>query len=750
MISFAAKVWFAFISVLLVILCGINLYREATPAWKDYQRAYYGILARNVADPVKAETIRATPPRFRQIYNEDLGVVDRCVICHLGIDNPAMTDVPNPYARHPGRLFESHPPSKIGCTLCHEGQGRATTRAAAFGEVAHWEKPLLTGDFVQASCPKCHREDEIPAAPVLSRGKRLLRELGCMGCHVIAGIEAPERIGPDLTGVGSKVNRRWLQRWLAGPRSWSAAARMPDYHFVETDLRALSAYLETFRDPRIDEAPQPPEGDPEVGGHLFRQSRCVSCHALNGRGGTIGPDLGRIGNKTTARWLAAWIADPQAHQPATKMPRFHFSQDEIADIVAYLLDECTDWDLLDEDEESPPLPPPTEEDRARGAELFRRYGCGGCHANPEAARREPIGPELTFVGSKRPHELGFGTVAIPHTLPDFLFMKLKKPRDFGLTLDTPPLRVGAAGVLDAILRNVRHDLVPADLPADATTDARLEALLERARATGAVEPSAEPPREASALQRSLWLLARLNQARAFDSLRMPDFGLTDRDAEALTVALLSLSESRIASAAYEVRPKPRRRFVPQGELGRFFRTYRCLSCHAVYGQGGSIAPELGSIGSKVKLSWLRSYLRLPYTIRPLQEERMPLFHFTDEEADDLADLLRTRFADDSIVEVPESELTAERAARGRELIDRRGCLACHILDGRGGYVGPSFTTGSPIGDKLTPGYLFAWLKDPTARDPRTLDPTSGLTDDEALDLTAFLTRLRAGAEGEHP
>ena len=135
-------------------------------------------MAEKIEDPAKAAQVADTPPKFVQIYNQQLGVVDRCVICHLGMDNPLMDGAKNPHKVHPGNLLASHPYQTVGCTICHQGQGLATTLDDAHGRVAHWDRPLLTGDFVQATCTKCHHEDEIPQAPVLTRGKHLLRGFG--------------------------------------------------------------------------------------------------------------------------------------------------------------------------------------------------------------------------------------------------------------------------------------------------------------------------------------------------------------------------------------------------------------------------------------------------------------------------------------------------------------------------------------------------------------------------------------------
>ena len=77
----------------------------------------------------------------RQILLPELNRVDRCTTCHLAVEDPSYGGYPQPLAYHP--LHEQHPFEKFGCTICHRGQGRATTIADAHGNVPHWDQPML-------------------------------------------------------------------------------------------------------------------------------------------------------------------------------------------------------------------------------------------------------------------------------------------------------------------------------------------------------------------------------------------------------------------------------------------------------------------------------------------------------------------------------------------------------------------------------------------------------------------------------
>lgn len=83
------------------------------------------------------------------------------------------------------------------------------------------------------------------------------------------------------------------------------------------------------------------------GRHAF-EFRCGACHTVRGTaaGGTSGPDLTHLMSRQTiaagtapnnAGMLAAWIANPQAIKPGTRMPTLQLSGPEIGDIDAYLV-----------------------------------------------------------------------------------------------------------------------------------------------------------------------------------------------------------------------------------------------------------------------------------------------------------------------------------------------------------------------------------------------------------------------------
>ena len=537
---------------------------------------YYALLAKKIKEPDKAAQIAETAPQFSQIYDQELGVVDRCTICHLGMENPLMDGAKNPHKVHPGNMLASHPVQKIGCSICHEGQGLATTFEDVHGNVPHWDRPLLTGEFTQATCTKCHHEDEIPQAPVLTRGKHLLQDLGCVGCHRTG--ETPEmdksteheKVGPRLAVIGSKVSRKWLNKWLMIPRDYLPKGRMPNFGLNSQAASALAAYLMTFKDKAIDELPEP-KGDHDAGADIFRESQCITCHVTredsqgNGVGGIIGPDLRRVGNKVNKRWLFMFLQNPHAFYPHTKMPRFHFNEKAVADLTQYAFEEWNDVDLEAAQKKEPAPPPDTSAMIQEGKQLFTELNCAGCH-DLTGEETKPAGPDLTFVGSKPVHGFDFGDAKVQHTRPDFFYSKLKSPRSLTSKFHIP-LGNDAAAALWKNLQPAAMFSKAASLPDGPLAD-RLAWILARVQEGGILKADLKLPGGMVAEQ-AAWLTQSLSDAGALNPLKMPDFQLNDADAKALTIALMSLSAEGISSKVYEVQQQHKVAFDPKDEFGRW-------------------------------------------------------------------------------------------------------------------------------------------------------------------------------------
>jgi cytochrome c oxidase subunit 2 len=85
----------------------------------------------------------------------------------------------------------------------------------------------------------------------------------------------------------------------------------------------------------------------QAGYDYVAQHQCSMCHNISGTpaGGTVGPDLSHFASRRTIGAgtlpmsednLDAWMANPQAVKPGTKMPTIAMSADQRRAVVGYL------------------------------------------------------------------------------------------------------------------------------------------------------------------------------------------------------------------------------------------------------------------------------------------------------------------------------------------------------------------------------------------------------------------------------
>jgi cytochrome c1 len=88
------------------------------------------------------------------------------------------------------------------------------------------------------------------------------------------------------------------------------------------------------------------------------------------------------------------------------------------------------------------------------------------------------------------------------------------------------------------------------------------------------------------------------------------------------------------------------------------------------------------------------------------------------------------------------QFTPAMAALGKQLYEvKYQCQSCHTIGSAGGYVGPNLNNA---GNWLTPAWIEAWLRNPQALQPDTIEPRRDFTEDEIRALTAYLVTLRVG------
>ncbi|MBI3252122.1 MAG: c-type cytochrome [Candidatus Omnitrophica bacterium] len=644
--------------------------------------------------------------------------VDRCTTCHLAIDQKGFEDAPQPFRTHPKMdlylgAASPHPVEKFGCTVCHSGNGHSVSFITAshtphdeaqakewvkkyhWREIEKWDAKMLPIQHVQAACAKCHRSVvEVPQADKLNRGRRLAARYGCFNCHKISGFEDRWKAGPDLRRVGSKVDREWVIRWLQNPRDFRSSTRMPQiFHLSNTQspdeknrddaaIEAIAVYL--MKNSETVELSVPPAiGNAEKGETFVKQLGCLGCHSLPGiKGGDAAAELSGLGSKVKPEWLYAWLKNPRHYSPNTRMPNLRLSDEEAADITAYLLSNCNDpfeksaapkarpeavdQMLLDSmqgtmrhADAQKMLAGMTDEEKleALGKKSIAHQGCFACHAIKGFEDQKPIGAELSNESRKDIHQFDFGFVDIEHSRRAFIAQKLRDPRGYD------------KGKVKAY----------------------------------------------------------------YEKLRMPQFHLSDEEIESLTTFVLSLTDESMP-LEMQKRPDLREAGVEKGRL--LVSKLNCNACHALDGKTGALRaltedpgaapPILDGEGAKVREKWLHEFLKNPTPIRPWLTYRMPTFGLSDEETKTLVEYF-AYLAHENIsykgAEVPET--SPEKIEAGKKLFGQLQCAKCHEVNADSAAMGASFLAPdlTLAKKRLKPEWVKKWIEDPQTLQEGTMMPT---------------------------
>ncbi|MDP6490608.1 MAG: c-type cytochrome [Kiritimatiellia bacterium] len=303
-----------------VLAIGLMLYmafRETVaPPYRQYQVQYRDELIAQAGTPEEVASAKAYPIRRRQLFLPHLGEADRCISCHVGMEDVRMADQPHPIRTHPGDILAKHDIRKMGCTICHDGQGRATTVEEAHANtIKFWERPRLDGDTLQANCLRCHHVESLPRAATLQHGRKLFAEGGCLGCHKRNGIGG--FVGPDLSSIGDasfhvkvpveehheelikrfggNVNLAYLYEAVRYPRAQPHDSSMLIRDLSDEDAYALAIYLKSFQRREIPDHIQHFEKHlPQVTGAMLYAEMCSACHGKNGEGAML-PNQNKLG-----------------------------------------------------------------------------------------------------------------------------------------------------------------------------------------------------------------------------------------------------------------------------------------------------------------------------------------------------------------------------------------------------------------------------------------------------------------------
>ncbi|MBL8176154.1 MAG: c-type cytochrome [Bryobacterales bacterium] len=338
--------------------------------------------------------------QLRQVVNPSLRVQDRCVSCHVAM-GPGEQGVTGGKTLVPHKAVV-HDPAEYGCTICHGGQGLATEKDDAHGDVHFWPSPMIPSDSSYAGCGSCHAALGVPNAALYRQQSAAFERLDCLACHRVdkrggtvrpggGGMEGPDLSRAGMTGYDKDWHAKHVRKKeesTSGP--WTTAFA----EVGEADRKLLDGFLAT----RVAASPL------MEAKAAFHSSGCLGCHKVSGTGGEEGPDLTRGGEKdpgqlnfgavqdkhTFANWVAEHFRSPSAVVAESKMPPVAVDEKEIEKLTLYVLS------LRRRDVPGSYLPKDRvkatrfgeREFAADGETIFTAF-CSGCHGRDGKGRRAP-------------------------------------------------------------------------------------------------------------------------------------------------------------------------------------------------------------------------------------------------------------------------------------------------------------------------------------------------------------------------
>ena len=227
-----------------------------------------------------------------------------------------------------------------------------------------------------------------------------------------------------------------------------------------------------------------------------------------------------------------------------------------------------------------------------------------------------------------------------------------------------------------------------------------------------------------------------------DKLKMPNFHLTEEEAQLITTVVLGLTKEKVAANRLAA-ATPRMRQVEESR--KLMSQNNCRGCHVVDRSGRAIAsliddpnflpPDLTPEGDRAQSPWLFNFLKDPtvMNIRPWMRVRMPTFHFTDSQAALLVAGFAAEGDEPQFDTAQYLEPSPRNIAVGREVFNMLRCQQCHALTA----VDPANPPIPDVADtqslapnltlskiRLRHDWVADWIRRPDEMIPGTRMPTN--------------------------
>jgi cytochrome c2 len=103
--------------------------------------------------------------------------------------------------------------------------------------------------------------------------------------------------------------------------------RMPTFALTDDEIARLTGYFRAIAPPNPRPSDAPAGATAAAGKELFELLKCQQCHVLGSiprdqPTSNLAPDLRIAHDRLQPEWIDAWLRDPSAILPGTRMPSF--------------------------------------------------------------------------------------------------------------------------------------------------------------------------------------------------------------------------------------------------------------------------------------------------------------------------------------------------------------------------------------------------------------------------------------------
>ena len=213
----------------------------------------------------------------------------------------------------------------------HRQEERARQRA-------FWQKPLLSRDYIRASCGRCHKEGDVPGVPELTEGRRLFETAGLPRLPQAERRGRQHRAGPDrrgrkpplarVAGAAFPGSQRGLARLRHAqlPLHQGAGARADVLHALAHQRRDGHVLLERAADSRA----------PRMAGNCSSKRTASPAIPSAAWAPRPAPICSASPSGTRSEWLDEQLVNPQLVYPGSTMPEYDLETNARKALIAFM------------------------------------------------------------------------------------------------------------------------------------------------------------------------------------------------------------------------------------------------------------------------------------------------------------------------------------------------------------------------------------------------------------------------------